>query len=314
MKIIPRTCVNAAFNWQWQDSVWTLQLSFLPALSYWVMAVISAKEMVLTFFFPPLRKEFLITCCFHLPWERGWMRKGTRDTVIYIDLHGRGLFRWKWLWLPLSFCKCRMDKTTYNEHVCEPFYFWPLCSSLLLHIFFPPLWLLPLPHVISSLSLFPHSSLMLWPRQLFIHYLLSPSASVTLLCRFSSHPSVPYHYYEPRGPDECFMYLFHENSRQGGHHRFITEKAVFANWARTLNISFHQPDWKPMAAISGSNSSHTLFQRGPWDSDQRRGCVLQLINRASGATLLLLLTCCIISLAVLDQQHKSQTKAHVSGV
>lgn len=174
--------------------------------------------------------------------------------------------------------------------------------------------LLPLPHVISSLSLFPHSSLMLWPRRLFIHFLLSPSASVALLCRFSSHPSVPYHYYEPRGPDECSMYLFHENSRQGGHHRFITEKAVFANWARTLNISFHQPDWKPTAAISGSNSSHTLFQRGPWDSDWRRGCVLQLINRASRATLLLLLTCCIISLAEIDQQHKSQTKAHVSGV
>lgn len=51
-KIIPRTCVNAFFNWQWQDSVWSLQLSFLPALSYWVMAVISAKEIVLTFFFP----------------------------------------------------------------------------------------------------------------------------------------------------------------------------------------------------------------------------------------------------------------------
>lgn len=145
-------------------------------------------------------------------------------------------------------------------------------------------------------------------------FFLSPSASVAFLCRSPSHPSVPYHYYEPKGPDECSMYLFHENSRQGEHHRFITEKAVFANWARTLSISFHQPDWRPTAAVSGSNSSQTLFQRGPWDSDWRCGCVLQLINRDSGATLLLLLTCCIISLAELDQQHKSQTKAHVSGV
>ncbi|TNM87336.1 hypothetical protein fugu_005557 [Takifugu bimaculatus] len=76
-------------------------------------------------------------------------------------------------------------------------------------------------------------------------------------CRSSSHPSVPYHYYEPNGPDECSMYLSHERSRQGSHHRFITEKAVFANWARTLNVHFHQPDWKPMAVVSGPNSSRT---------------------------------------------------------
>uniref|UniRef100_A0A8C2W9I3 Alpha-N-acetylgalactosaminide alpha-2,6-sialyltransferase 6 n=1 Tax=Cyclopterus lumpus TaxID=8103 RepID=A0A8C2W9I3_CYCLU len=62
-------------------------------------------------------------------------------------------------------------------------------------------------------------------------------------CRSSSHPSLPYHYYEPSGPDECSMYLSHERSRRGSHHRFITEKAVFANWARTLDIHFHQPDW-----------------------------------------------------------------------
>ncbi|TKS74514.1 Alpha-N-acetylgalactosaminide alpha-2,6-sialyltransferase 5 [Collichthys lucidus] len=54
-------------------------------------------------------------------------------------------------------------------------------------------------------------------------------------CRSSSHPSVPYHYYEPSGPSECSMYLSHERSRRGSHHRFITEKMVFANWARTLN-------------------------------------------------------------------------------
>lgn len=159
-----------------------------------------------------------------------------------------------------------------------------------------------LPHALTQAAFHPFS--------------LSPSASVSvsLLCRSSSHPSVPYHYYEPSGPDECSMYLSHESSRRGSHHRFITEKAVFANWARTLNIGFHQPDWKPTAAISGSNSSHMLFQRGSWDSDWRCGHVLQLINRESGTILLLLLTCCIISLAELDRQHKGRTKAHVLGV
>ncbi|XP_075837158.1 alpha-N-acetylgalactosaminide alpha-2,6-sialyltransferase 5 [Microtus pennsylvanicus] len=64
-------------------------------------------------------------------------------------------------------------------------------------------------------------------------------------CRDPKHPSVPYHYYEPSGPDECTMYLSHERGRKGSHHRFITEKRVFKNWARTFNIRFFQPDWKP---------------------------------------------------------------------
>ncbi|XP_022615262.1 alpha-N-acetylgalactosaminide alpha-2,6-sialyltransferase 5-like [Seriola dumerili] len=81
-------------------------------------------------------------------------------------------------------------------------------------------------------------------------------------CRSSSHPSVPYHYYEPSGPDECSMYLSHERSRRGSHHRFITEKTVFANWARTLNIHFYQPDWEPAAAIGAMNSSYTPAPAG----------------------------------------------------
>uniref|UniRef100_A0A803T7C4 Alpha-N-acetylgalactosaminide alpha-2,6-sialyltransferase 5 n=1 Tax=Anolis carolinensis TaxID=28377 RepID=A0A803T7C4_ANOCA len=64
-------------------------------------------------------------------------------------------------------------------------------------------------------------------------------------CRDPKHPSVPYHYYEPLGPDECTMYLSHERGRKGSHHRFITEKRVFENWARTFDIHFFQPDWKP---------------------------------------------------------------------
>ncbi|XP_040000062.1 alpha-N-acetylgalactosaminide alpha-2,6-sialyltransferase 5 isoform X2 [Xiphias gladius] len=64
-------------------------------------------------------------------------------------------------------------------------------------------------------------------------------------CREPQHNSVPYHYYEPRGPDECAMYISHERGRRGSHHRFITEKRVFANWARTFDIHFYQPDWSP---------------------------------------------------------------------
>ncbi|KAK1164120.1 alpha-N-acetylgalactosaminide alpha-2,6-sialyltransferase 5-like [Acipenser oxyrinchus oxyrinchus] len=64
-------------------------------------------------------------------------------------------------------------------------------------------------------------------------------------CRQPRRLSVPYHYYEPSGPDECTMYLSHERGRKGSHHRFITEKRVFANWARTFNIHFYQPNWSP---------------------------------------------------------------------
>ncbi|XP_078502798.1 alpha-N-acetylgalactosaminide alpha-2,6-sialyltransferase 6 isoform X2 [Lissotriton helveticus] len=54
---------------------------------------------------------------------------------------------------------------------------------------------------------------------------------------------VAYHYYEPKGPDECTTYLQNERSRRGSHHRFITEKLVFAHWASVYNITFSHPRW-----------------------------------------------------------------------
>ncbi|XP_031642204.1 alpha-N-acetylgalactosaminide alpha-2,6-sialyltransferase 5 isoform X3 [Oncorhynchus kisutch] len=72
--------------------------------------------------------------------------------------------------------------------------------------------------------------------------------------RAPSHLSVPYHYYEPSGPDECAMYLSHERNRHGSHHRFITEKTVFANWARMFDIHFYQPDWTPSSTLNGNSS------------------------------------------------------------
>lgn len=52
-----------------------------------------------------------------------------------------------------------------------------------------------------------------------------------------------YHYYKPRGPDECLTYLQNESGRRGNHHRFITEKQVFARWAKQFNITFTHPEW-----------------------------------------------------------------------
>lgn len=54
------------------------------------------------------------------------------------------------------------------------------------------------------------------------------------------------------------MYLSHERGQRGGHHRFITEKRVFANWAQTFNIHFHQPDW------TAQNSTSSSVIRGSW--------------------------------------------------
>uniref|UniRef100_A0A8C6DHW0 Alpha-N-acetylgalactosaminide alpha-2,6-sialyltransferase 5 n=1 Tax=Moschus moschiferus TaxID=68415 RepID=A0A8C6DHW0_MOSMO len=78
-------------------------------------------------------------------------------------------------------------------------------------------------------------------------------------CRDPNHLSVPYHYYEPFGPDECTMYLSHERGRKGSHHRFITEKRVFKNWARTFNIHFFQPDWKPESLAISHSENKPVF-------------------------------------------------------
>ncbi|XP_071321317.1 alpha-N-acetylgalactosaminide alpha-2,6-sialyltransferase 6 isoform X2 [Trachinotus anak] len=54
---------------------------------------------------------------------------------------------------------------------------------------------------------------------------------------------MPYHYYKPRGVDECVTYIQNEGSQRGNHHRFITEKQVFARWAKQYNITFTNPKW-----------------------------------------------------------------------
>ncbi|XP_067876930.1 alpha-N-acetylgalactosaminide alpha-2,6-sialyltransferase 3-like isoform X1 [Heterodontus francisci] len=62
-------------------------------------------------------------------------------------------------------------------------------------------------------------------------------------CRTEGHRNVPYHYYEANGQEECAEYYMHENARYGGH-RFITEKSVFAKWAKERKIKFFNPTWQ----------------------------------------------------------------------
>lgn len=63
------------------------------------------------------------------------------------------------------------------------------------------------------------------------------------LLRTKGYRKVPYHYYEAGSRDECAEYLLHESAPYGGH-RFITEKAVFAKWAKTHAIKFFNPEWQ----------------------------------------------------------------------
>uniref|UniRef100_A0A668THD4 Alpha-N-acetylgalactosaminide alpha-2,6-sialyltransferase 6 n=1 Tax=Oreochromis aureus TaxID=47969 RepID=A0A668THD4_OREAU len=54
---------------------------------------------------------------------------------------------------------------------------------------------------------------------------------------------VRYHYYDRWWVNECATYFQHENRRSQGQHRFITEKRVFARWAKQYNITFTHPRW-----------------------------------------------------------------------
>ncbi|KAG7250466.1 hypothetical protein CRUP_020943, partial [Coryphaenoides rupestris] len=43
--------------------------------------------------------------------------------------------------------------------------------------------------------------------------------------------------------DNINVYGMNERGRRGNHHRFITEKQVFARWAKQYNITFTHPKW-----------------------------------------------------------------------
>ncbi|XP_072032908.1 alpha-N-acetyl-neuraminyl-2,3-beta-galactosyl-1,3-N-acetyl-galactosaminide alpha-2,6-sialyltransferase-like [Amphiura filiformis] len=62
----------------------------------------------------------------------------------------------------------------------------------------------------------------------------------------TAEQNIPYHYYEPDKLKECQYYDKSETRLTGGH-LFITEKAVFENWAvQKKKISFRYPEW-PLA-------------------------------------------------------------------
>ena len=65
------------------------------------------------------------------------------------------------------------------------------------------------------------------------------------LFMFSHHENerVKYHYYQSGpSPSECSYYRVNEATPRGGH-RFMTEKAIFARWAQSYNLTFHYPGW-----------------------------------------------------------------------
>ncbi|XP_061150220.1 alpha-N-acetylgalactosaminide alpha-2,6-sialyltransferase 6-like isoform X7 [Syngnathus typhle] len=62
-------------------------------------------------------------------------------------------------------------------------------------------------------------------------------------CGNQTRSKMLYHYYKPRGSDECVKFLQSQNIQRGNYHRFITEKQVFARWAQHYNITFAHPEW-----------------------------------------------------------------------
>ncbi|XP_038649688.1 alpha-N-acetylgalactosaminide alpha-2,6-sialyltransferase 5 [Scyliorhinus canicula] len=80
-------------------------------------------------------------------------------------------------------------------------------------------------------------------------------------CKDPTRRPVPYHYYEPTGIDECTMYISHELGRKGSHHRFITEKQVFARWAGGYSIHFHQPEWEPEPPPASNHTESAAWWR-----------------------------------------------------
>ncbi|XP_015238227.1 PREDICTED: alpha-N-acetyl-neuraminyl-2,3-beta-galactosyl-1,3-N-acetyl-galactosaminide alpha-2,6-sialyltransferase isoform X1 [Cyprinodon variegatus] len=62
-------------------------------------------------------------------------------------------------------------------------------------------------------------------------------------CSQANRSVVPYHYYDQKRISECRMYTYHEHKPLGGH-RFITEKAIYAKWARRNKIQFKYPAWR----------------------------------------------------------------------
>ncbi len=74
-----------------------------------------------------------------------------------------------------------------------------------------------------------------------------------LTLRYHPNDTTPYHYYEEKdGKKECEYYQQSENHLTFGH-LFITEKAIFARWARRYNIKFRYPEWNATSYNTSTN-------------------------------------------------------------
>eukprot|EP00057_Strongylocentrotus_purpuratus_P033465 XP_791507.3 PREDICTED: uncharacterized protein LOC586641 isoform X1 [Strongylocentrotus purpuratus] len=79
-------------------------------------------------------------------------------------------------------------------------------------------------------------------------------------CVHFENEKVKYHYYQiGSNPTECTYYKVHEATPKGGH-RFMTEKAIFARWAQTYNLTFHHPTWN-QSYDQASKSLDTPFSK-----------------------------------------------------
>ncbi|XP_071952464.1 alpha-N-acetylgalactosaminide alpha-2,6-sialyltransferase 3-like [Antedon mediterranea] len=62
-------------------------------------------------------------------------------------------------------------------------------------------------------------------------------------CKAHPNDTTPYHYYADNSKKECWYYDRSENTVLYGH-KFLTEKAIFARWAKKVSIYFHYPSWE----------------------------------------------------------------------
>ena len=89
--------------------------------------------------------------------------------------------------------------------------------------------------------------------------------------------NVPYHYYEPDFLKECQYYNKSEVRLTGGH-LFITEKAIFENWAiQKKKLKFRYPEW-PLSNVTRNNMD-TPFLHRFWAFVKEGGNMTELMVR-----------------------------------
>lgn len=88
-----------------------------------------------------------------------------------------------------------------------------------------------------------------------------------------------YHYYNDSiNKLECEYYVKSENKLNMGH-KFLTEKAIFSQWAIHRNIRFHYPSWKPVLRnLTQMNSPFLKL----YNEAKKNGTLSKLQNPSKG--------------------------------